>query len=167
VIALDQLFQLENGARTQALGLGLFYVDIVEMLPQPAGTTFAARHGWQWPGTAGDHDTLYGPRRESQTEHMALSPSQQRYLRSLAHDLHPVILLGAKGATEAVVKELDLALSHHELVKVKLSGGDKEDRAAQINTLIEGTGAESVQQIGHIVVLFRRNEEDPRVALPR
>jgi RNA-binding protein len=98
---------------------------------------------------------------------MAISPSQRRYLRSVAHDLHPVILLGAKGATEAVVKELDLALAHHELVKVKLSGGDKEERDAQIDILIKGTGAEDVQQIGHIVVLFRRNEDDPRLALPR
>ncbi len=98
---------------------------------------------------------------------MAISPSQRRYLRSLAHDLHPVILLGAKGATEAVVKELDLALSHHELVKVKLSGGGKDERDTQIGTLLKGTGAESVQQIGHIVVLFRRNEDDPRLALPR
>jgi RNA-binding protein len=98
---------------------------------------------------------------------MAISPSQRRYLRSLAHDLHAVILLGAKGATEAVVKELDLALSHHELVKVKLSGGDKDERQAQIDTLIDGTGAESVQQIGHTLVLFRRNEDDPRLALPR
>jgi RNA-binding protein len=98
---------------------------------------------------------------------MAISPSQQRYLRSLAHDLHPVILLGAKGATEAVVKELDLALSHHELVKVKLSGGDKDERDQQINVLIDGTRAENIQQIGHVVVLFRRNEEDPRLALPR
>jgi RNA-binding protein len=98
---------------------------------------------------------------------MAISPSQRRYLRSLAHDLHSVILLGAKGATDAVVKELDLALTHHELVKVKLSGGDKDERQAQIDTLIDGTGAENVQQIGHTVVLFRRNEEDPRLALPR
>ena len=98
---------------------------------------------------------------------MALSPSQRRYLRSLAHDLNPVILLGAKGATEAVVKELDLALTHHELVKVKLSGGDKEEREAQIAFLAEGTRAENVQQIGHIVVLFRRNEDEPKLALPR
>jgi RNA-binding protein len=98
---------------------------------------------------------------------MALSPSQQRYLRSLAHDLHPVILLGAKGATEAVLKELDLALSHHELVKVKLSGGDKEERQQQIDFLAKGTRSESVQQIGHIVVLFRRNEDEPKLALPR
>jgi RNA-binding protein len=98
---------------------------------------------------------------------MALSPSQRRYLRSLAHDLSPVILMGAKGATEAVLKELDLALTHHELVKVKLSGGDKDERQAQIDFLIEGTQAESVQQIGHIVVLFRRNEDEPKLALPR
>lgn len=98
---------------------------------------------------------------------MALSPSQRRYLRSLAHDLSPVILLGAKGATEAVLKELDLALSHHELVKVKLSGGDKDERQEQIDFLSQGTRAESVQQIGHIVVLFRRNEDEPKLALPR
>jgi RNA-binding protein len=98
---------------------------------------------------------------------MPISPSQQRYLRSLAHDLHPVILLGAKGATPAVLKELDLALSHHELVKVKLSGGDKDERQAQVDTLVQGTGAQSVQQIGHVVVLFRRNEDEPKLALPR
>lgn len=98
---------------------------------------------------------------------MALSPSQRRYLRSLAHDLNPVILLGNKGATAAVVKELDLALSHHELVKVKLSGGDKEERVTQVDVLVAGTGAENVQQIGHVVVLFRRNEDEPKLALPR
>ncbi|EIL87595.1 MULTISPECIES: ribosome assembly RNA-binding protein YhbY [Rhodanobacter] len=98
---------------------------------------------------------------------MALSPSQRRYLRSLAHDLNPVILLGAKGATDAVLKELDGALSHHELVKVKLSGGDKAERDAQIDFLAGGTGAENVQQIGHVVVLFRRNEDEPKLALPR
>ncbi|HEX5305569.1 MAG TPA: ribosome assembly RNA-binding protein YhbY [Dyella sp.] len=98
---------------------------------------------------------------------MALSPSQRRYLRSLAHDLSPVILLGAKGATDAVVKELDLALTHHELVKVKLSGGDKDERQEQIRFLCEGTAAESVQEIGHVVVVFRRNTDDPKLALPR
>ena len=98
---------------------------------------------------------------------MALSPSQRRYLRSLAHDLSPVILLGAKGATDAVLKELDLALSHHELVKVKLSGGDKDERQEQIDFLSQGAHAESVQQIGHVVVLFRRNEDEPKLALPR
>lgn len=98
---------------------------------------------------------------------MALSPSQRRYLRSLAHDLSPVILLGNKGATDAVLKELDRALSQHELVKVKLSGGDKDERQSQVDFLAGGTEAESVHQIGHVVVLFRRNTDDPKLALPR
>lgn len=98
---------------------------------------------------------------------MALSSSQIRYLRSLAHDLSPLILLGAKGATEAVVKELGLTLDIHELVKVKLSGGDKDERQAQIDVLIAGTQAEKIHQIGHVVVLFRRNVDEPKIALPR
>lgn len=98
---------------------------------------------------------------------MALSSSQTRYLRSLAHDLSPVVQLGNKGASEAVVKELDQALGIHELVKVKLSGGDKDERQAQIDVMTEGTKAENVHQIGHVVVLFRRNTEEPKIALPR
>ncbi|WEN13585.1 ribosome assembly RNA-binding protein YhbY [Rhodanobacter sp. AS-Z3] len=98
---------------------------------------------------------------------MALTSSQTRYLRSLAHDLNAVVLLGNKGATEAVVKELNQALDIHELVKIKLSGGDKDERQAQIDVLTGGTGAEPVQQIGHVVVLFRRNVDEPKIALPR
>src|SRR5574337_237531 len=98
---------------------------------------------------------------------MTLTPSQMRYLRSLAHDLSPVVLLGNKGATDAVFKGLAQALDIHELVKVKLSGGDKEGRQAQIDVLTAGTRAEKIHQIGHIVMLFRRNTDEPKIALPR
>ncbi len=98
---------------------------------------------------------------------MLLTPTQTRYLRSLAHNQSAVILLGAKGATPAVIKELDGALSHHELVKVKLSAGDATERKAQLETLMGGTQAQSVQQIGHTAVLFRRNADEPKIALPR
>ena len=98
---------------------------------------------------------------------MSLTSSQIRYLRSLAHDLSPVVLLGNKGATGAVVKEQGQALDIHELVKVKLSGGSKEDRQAQIDVLTAGTQAQQIHQIGHVVVLFRRNADEPKIALPR
>ncbi len=98
---------------------------------------------------------------------MSLTPTQTRYLRSLAHGQSAVILLGAKGATAAVVKELDVALSRHELIKVKLSGGDTTERKAQLATLTEGTQSQSVQQIGHVAVVFRRNADEPKIALPR
>ena len=54
----------------------------------------------------------------------------------------------------------------HELVKVKLSGGDKDERQAQIDVLSGGTQAEKIHQIGHVVVLFRRNADEPKIALP-
>jgi RNA-binding protein len=98
---------------------------------------------------------------------MPLSPTQRRYLRAMAHDLNPVIMLGNKGATDAVSKELALALAHHELVKVKLSGGDKDERQQQLDTLTSATGAEAVQTIGHTAVVFLRNNDDPKIALPR
>ena len=113
------------------------------------------------------HDTLRSPFTVNLARPMPLTPSQIRYLRGLAHDVKPVVLLGNKGATEAVVKELGQALDIHELVKVKLSGGDRQQRQAQIGVLAGGTGAETIHQIGHVVVLFRRNADEPRIALPR
>ena len=66
-----------------------------------------------------------------------------------------------------MVTELNQALDIHELVKVKLSGGDKDERQAQIDVLTGGTQAEKIHQIGHVVVLFRRNTDEPKIALPR
>lgn len=100
-------------------------------------------------------------------DRMSLTPSQNRYLRGLAHQKKAVILLGAKGATAAVVKELDLALGHHELVKIRLSGSDKGERQAQVDALVDGTRSETVHRVGHTVLLFRRNGDAPRIALPR
>ncbi len=96
-----------------------------------------------------------------------LTQTQRRYLRGLCHDLKPVVMLGNKGVTEAVTRELELSIDHHELVKVKLSGGDRDERQQQLDALTGATGAELVQQIGHVVSLFRRNPDKPKLALPR
>jgi RNA-binding protein len=98
---------------------------------------------------------------------MSLTNSQIRFLRGLAHDLNPVILVGNKGITPALVKEFGAALDQHELVKVKIAGDDREARKQQIDHLAEETGAEVVQRIGHVASYFRRNEEAPKIALPR
>jgi RNA-binding protein len=98
---------------------------------------------------------------------MALTSSQIRYLRSLAHPLKPVLLMGGKGVTAGVLKELEQALDDHELIKVRLNGGDRTERAAELGKLINPSRAETVQTIGHIAVLFRRNDEKPQIALPK
>ncbi len=98
---------------------------------------------------------------------MTLSASQTRYLRGLAHPLKPVLMLGGKGITANVLKELQQALDDHELIKVRLAGDDKAERRAVLARLVEASGAEPVQAIGRIAVLYRRNAEQPRIALPR
>jgi RNA-binding protein len=96
-----------------------------------------------------------------------LTASQIRYLRGLAHPMKPVLLLGGRGVTPGVLKELDQALDDHELIKIRLSGSDRAVRAAELVKLAESTHAETVQTIGHIAVLYRRNDEQPRIALPK
>jgi len=97
----------------------------------------------------------------------ALTPSQTRYLRGLAHGLKPVLLVGGKGITEGVVSELDLVLDTHELVKVKLAAGDRETRDAWIADLTARSGAALVQRIGNVAVLFRARREKSQISLPR
>lgn len=97
---------------------------------------------------------------------MAITASQRRYLRELAHALKPVVMLGTKGVTDAVVKELGGALDQHELLKVRLSG-DRDDRAAQLKELVQRTGADEVLAIGGIAALYRPNPDKPKLALPR
>ncbi len=94
-----------------------------------------------------------------------LDKATVKYLRSLAHALKPVVRLGNNGLTAAVTKELDGALDHHELVKVKLSESEKEARDAQLDALCKSVGAVSVQQIGHTATLFRRNNKKPVIEL--
>ncbi|GAA0715058.1 ribosome assembly RNA-binding protein YhbY [Dokdonella soli] len=90
---------------------------------------------------------------------MSLTPSQKRYLRGFAHDLKPVILVGQKGVTPALLKEFDGALEHHELVKVKLADDDRESRAESIEQIRASSGAELVQTIGRTASFYRRNPD--------
>ena len=98
---------------------------------------------------------------------MALSNSQIRFLRGLAHALRPVVLVGAKGVTDAVVAELDGALSHHELVKIRIDASDRDARDEAAVALAGRVGAQRVQRIGHTLTLYRRNADEPRIELPR
>ena len=94
-----------------------------------------------------------------------LDKATLKYLRSLAHALKPVVRLGQQGLTEAVTRELDGALSHHELVKVKLSASEKDARLEQLKNLCASVNAISVQQIGHTATLYRRNNKKPVIDL--
>lgn len=95
-----------------------------------------------------------------------LTNSQIRYLRGLAHKLKPVVLVGQAGASEAVALELDVALEHHELLKVKINGAEREGVKEIAAALAERTAANLVQSIGHTIVMYRAAQK-PRIVLPR
>ncbi|MEJ2514473.1 MAG: ribosome assembly RNA-binding protein YhbY [Gammaproteobacteria bacterium] len=97
---------------------------------------------------------------------MALTENQRKHLRGLGHELHPVVTTGAAGVTPGVLAELEEALAHHELLKVKVRAGTREDRDAMIGELCERTGAELVQRVGHVALLWRANPDKRRVSLP-
>jgi len=95
-----------------------------------------------------------------------LTEPQKRYLRGLAHHIRPVVLLGAKGLTEPVMAEIERALNDHELTKVKLNAGDREQRSQDVDRICEATGASLVQRVGNTACLYRRHPEKPKIALP-
>lgn len=97
-----------------------------------------------------------------------LTNDQTRHLRRLGHALKPVVLMGQSGLTRPVLGAIDEALTDHELIKVRLSAGDRPGRRDQIDAIVEHTGASEVQFIGQIVLLFRRSgqERKRRIALP-
>lgn len=98
---------------------------------------------------------------------MSLTANQKRYLRGIAHHLHPLITLAEKGPSDAVLKELEIALLAHELVKVRISAPDRETAALWMDRLLEATAARLVQKIGHVVTLYRRHPSEPKLSLPR
>jgi RNA-binding protein len=96
-----------------------------------------------------------------------LTPAQIRFLRGQAHDLKALLQIGGKGLTDAVVAEVDLALEHHELIKVKVAAEDRDARDAMIAALAERSGAALVQRIGHVAILYRASKDKRQIVLPR
>lgn len=97
---------------------------------------------------------------------MKLTEKQRKHLRGLGHALNPVIHLGKGGASEAVIAQTDEALTAHELVKVRATGLEREERDAALELLAQRTKSEMAGKIGHTALLYRRNAQKPRVVLP-
>ena len=88
-----------------------------------------------------------------------LSPSRRRELKARAHALDPVVLIGGAGLTSAVLAEIDRGLKSHELIKVRVPDADRTKREMILAEICSRTGAQPVQHIGKILVLFRENPE--------
>lgn len=113
------------------------------------------------------HDTLRFLNPSACCMPTQLTNAQIRFLRGQAHDLKAMLQVGGKGITDALAAEVDLALEHHELIKVKVGAEDREQRDVMIDALAERSGAALVQRIGHVAVLYRQSREKRHIVLPR
>jgi putative YhbY family RNA-binding protein len=86
-----------------------------------------------------------------------LTAAERKALKAKAHKLEPVVQIGAKGLSGEVLAEIERALRAHELVKVRAGGLERDARREVFDSICEKTGAEAVQQVGKIFVIFRRN----------
>ena len=97
---------------------------------------------------------------------MTLSNKQKQYLKGLAHSLKPVVQLGNNGLTEGVLAEIDGAIKHHELIKIKIPTDDREEKVLIMDAIVRETGAFKLQTVGHVLVLYKPSD-DRKIELPK
>jgi RNA-binding protein len=119
-------------------------------------------------GTAAPADAFRGTAGSGplQCAAMKLTEKQRRHLRGLGHALKPIISIGQAGASDPVVAETVRALNDHELVKVRVTGMERDARDEALDSLATRTKSEMVGRIGHTAVLYKKHPEKPRIVLP-
>lgn len=85
---------------------------------------------------------------------MNLTDEQKKRLRGLGHKLKPVIIIGSEGLSESLIEEFDRSLAHHELMKIRVNVGNRDERDQVIARLCEHSQAELIQRVGNIALLF-------------
>jgi putative YhbY family RNA-binding protein len=96
-----------------------------------------------------------------------LSPTERRALRAAAHHLNPTVTIASNGLTPNVLKEIDVSLKAHALIKVKLHGIERDERAAMLGQICAELDCAPVQSIGNILVLWRPKPEGADEPKPR
>ena len=91
---------------------------------------------------------------------VSLTPRERAHLKARAHALEPRVQIGQAGLTEALAKEVDRALKAHELIKVKILGDDRHQRAQIAEAIAARADAALVQQVGKVIVLWRPRPDD-------
>ena len=97
---------------------------------------------------------------------MTLSEAQKKHLRGLGHALKPLIMVGDAGLSESLLAEYESTLAHHELIKVRVRVGDRKARDGIIEELCNTSGAQLVQRVGNMALLYRENPEKKKIVLP-
>ena len=91
---------------------------------------------------------------------VTLTSRERAHLKSRAHAMEPVVNVGKTGVTDAVIAEVERALTAHELIKVRAASQDREGRAEVLKTILARTDATAVQTVGKVMVLWRPKPEE-------
>ena len=96
-----------------------------------------------------------------------LTGKQRHHLRGLAHAMKPIVQIGKGGIDDGLISAIDQALTDHELVKVRFGESAGVDRHEAADELAAATRSEVAQVLGNIVLLYRPDPEEPKIALPK
>ena len=89
-----------------------------------------------------------------------MTPAERKAFMVQAHSLEPVVIIGAKGLTDAVFAEIERALASHELIKVRAPAAERGEREIFWKTICDRTGAEPVQAVGKVFVMYRKRKDE-------
>lgn len=94
---------------------------------------------------------------------MQLTESQKKKLRGLGHKLKPVVTVGSGGLTDAVLEEFMRSIDHHELMKAKVSVGDRNERDLIFERLSNASDAQLLQRVGNVGLFLKLRGKDSRL----
>lgn len=94
---------------------------------------------------------------------MKLTKEYIQILKGMAHSMKPVLIMGDKGVTESFIAEAGRAIEHHELIKIRIAGEDRDAKKAIAEEITVALGANMIQHIGNVITLFKRNHEAPKI----
>lgn len=98
---------------------------------------------------------------------LVLKGKQRSYLKSIAHNLEPVIQIGKYGLTDSVLDQLDNLLEAREIIKITVLNNCAEDQMEMVSKMCDELNAEFVQSIGSRIVIYRESEENKKINLPK
>ena len=96
-----------------------------------------------------------------------MTPAERKALKARAHGLNPVLRLGEKGLTDAVIAEIDRALGAHELIKIRAAPLNRDQREVALASICERTNAQPVQHIGKMLIVYRQKPQPEAPPEPR
>ncbi|MCF6299949.1 MAG: YhbY family RNA-binding protein [Proteobacteria bacterium] len=95
-----------------------------------------------------------------------LSKAAIKFLRGIAHNIKPIVTISDKGLTENVLNEIEIAINHHEILKIKIRA-DRDTRSLLQEQILKQSRAHLIQSIGQTLTIFRINHKDPVYELPK